>query len=114
MLAAEPFKQEEGYLWEPSRPSTLAHLASSQQRGWGSVVARIVRLERAEVFAFSCASHCVNWHLQGSVRVRWQHGRYVHNGHSRPGCITIAPAGERRRFEVSGPCKFLNWVLDPR
>ncbi len=99
---------------DASRMATLVSLATSQQHGWGKVVARIVQVQRAGVFAFRCASHCINWHLQGSVRVRWQHGRHDHTRQSRPGCITIVPAGDRHRFEVSGPCKFLNWVLDPQ
>jgi AraC family transcriptional regulator len=45
--------------------------------------------------------------------VHWQHGRHLHTGHSRPGCITIVPAGERHCFELSGPCKLLNWLLNP-
>jgi AraC family transcriptional regulator len=95
-----------------SRFPSIRPLCTSREHGWDRVVAYIGVIQRRDVFCFNCQHHSVNFHLNGRVRVRWQCSEHSQAQRCGPGAVTIVPAGQHR-FEVSGPCKFLSWVLDP-
>src|SRR5438093_414922 len=103
MFTTETVEHEEAFFTELSRYSSILPLSTSQQRGWDNIVAYVGVMQRADVISFTSHSPSVHFHLQGGVRVRWQCGSHDLTRHCSPGCITIVPAGERHRFEVSGP-----------
>jgi AraC family transcriptional regulator len=112
MLFPETRERAEAFARDLSRFPSIRPLSTSQQRGWPGIDAYIGVIERGDVFSFTCPNHSVNFHLQDGVRVRWRCSEHDRTEQCGPGSITIVPAGEHR-FEVSGPCQFLSWTLDP-
>jgi AraC family transcriptional regulator len=96
----------------PVKPPGMSVLASTTKVGWRGFHGAILEGRLSDFFHHSAPDHFISFALNGSSQVEWKRGGRVAKYHSRPGEVTIIPAGEDNYFRFDRSTESLHWLID--
>jgi AraC family transcriptional regulator len=96
----------------PVKPPGMSVLASTAKVGWRGFHGAILEGRLSDFFYHSAPDHFVSFSLTGASQVEWKRGGRHAKYHSRPGEVTVIPAGEDNYFRFDRSTEAFHWLID--